>query len=213
MSIRTELHKRYLLPGMLSACLFSPLSALAVNKAAGTFKAVIQPGTCSVTLNNGQTSADVDLKGVYIGNVTTGTPLLSSDDKPQSLDISCTGYPGRQSKPSLTVSGNAIGTGSAGSASLFRDTGAGGGNNNPSVSLGFQVQAAQAGTATPAWAAVPFMAKDAGYQVMGAGDDANNTSIPVRFTMFCVPQNGKTIADCQQAGSLKASLTFTFDYE
>jgi hypothetical protein len=57
------------------------------------------------------------------------------------------------------------------------------------------------------------MTKDTGYQVMATGSNANSASIPVRFTMFCAPQNGYTVADCQQAGSVKASLTFTFDYE
>lgn len=125
MSIRMKRWASCLLPGVISASLLSSSPALAVNSVIGNFKAVIQPGTCNVTLNGGQTSVDVDLKGVYIGNVNTGTPLLSSDDEPQTLDISCPGYPSKQSKPSLTVSGNAIGTGSTGSASLFRDAGPG----------------------------------------------------------------------------------------
>ncbi|HEJ7994300.1 TPA: type 1 fimbrial protein [Serratia liquefaciens] len=211
MSIRMKRWASCLLSGVM--CLLSSSPALADNSATGNFKAVIQPGTCSVTLNGGQASADVDLKSVYIGNVNTGTPLLSSDDEPQTLDINCPGYPSKQSKPSLTVSGNAIGTGSTSSASLFRDAGAGAGNNNPSKSLGFQVQADQAGTVPPTWNAVPFMTKDAGYQVMATGSNVNSASIPVRFTMFCAPQNGNAVADCQQAGSVKASLTFTFDYE
>jgi len=202
-----------LLAGIAPALLCVSPAVQAVNSATGNFRAVIQPGTCSVTLNSGQTSADVDLKSVFMGNVSTGTPLLSSDGQPQTLDVSCQGYPGKQSKPSLTVSGNSIGTGSTASATLFRDAGAGGGNNNPSVSLGFQVQAAPAGSPAPDWPNTPYMTNNTGYQVMQTGDDAASISIPVRYTMFCVPQGGRAVADCQQAGALKASLTFTFDYQ
>lgn len=213
MNIRINLLTRCLLTVVMAGGLSGALPAQAVNSGTGVFRAVIQPGTCSVTLNHGQTSADVDLKGVYIGNVSVSTPLLSSDGNPQTLDISCPGYPEAQSKPSLTVTGNAIGTGFPSSASLFRDTGTGAGNNNPSVSLGFQVQAAQAGPPPASWTNVDYMTKDSAYQVMSTGGNADKASIPVRYTMFCVPQGGKSVADCQQGGSLKAALSFTFDYK
>ncbi len=117
-----------LLVRILPATLFCSSSVLALNSETGNFKAVIQPGTCSVTLNGGQTTVDVDLKSVSMENITTANmALLSSDAQPQTLDVSCLGYPGTQSKPSLMVSGNTIGTGTPLSASLFRDSGGGAG--------------------------------------------------------------------------------------
>jgi type 1 fimbria pilin len=214
MNIRDSLLVRSLLSSLMAGCLFGAPCALAANTGTGNFKAVIAHGTCSVTLNGGQSSADVDLNEVYLGNVTADTELLTSDGQPQALDISCTGYPEAASRPSLKVSGSTVGTGGYPStASLFRDAGKTGDNNNPSVSLGFQVQAAQANDPTPAWASIDYMVNDTGYAVMKPGQNADGIHIPLRFSMLCVPQSGKTVADCQQGGGVRAALTFSFDYE
>lgn len=174
------------------------------NTAIATFKAAILPGTCSVTLNSKKVS--LDLKSLSSGNVVLGSPLLTSDSDPQVLDVMCTGYPSNVSMPSLTVSGSDI---ASTSPSLFRD-----GGDNPSVSLGFQVQTAAIGAAPSDWSTIEYMDKGKPVPVdISQGNNANGAQIPIRFSMWCVPQAGKTVADCRSGGKVIANLSFMFDYE
>lgn len=184
------------------------LPAQAANNNAGlaTFSATIQPGTCSVALDSGQST--IDLKSVSSGSVVAGHALLSSDGTPQVLDVSCTGYPSGASVPNLTVSGTNV----AGSSTLFREAGAAGGTN-PSVSLGVQVQAASVGPAPSDWSGVSFMTNGTPLPVDVQGHNADGSQVPVRFSMWCVPAGGKTVTDCQSGGTVTAKLTFTLEYK
>lgn len=175
------------------------------NQAMATFKATILPGTCAVSLDSKKST--IDLQSVSSGVATVlNKPLLTSDGDPQALDISCTGYPANTSMPSLTVTGTNIATSGPG---LFRDAG-----TNPSVSLGFKVQAGNIGAPPADWSNVAYMEKDKSVPVATVtGGDVNGEKIPIRFTMWCVPATGKSAADCQSGGSVTATVAFTFDYE
>lgn len=197
----------YLVPGLLAVLVAMPAAqASNNNEDMATFKATILPGTCSLELDSKKSV--LDLQSVSSGSVVTGRSLLDSDKDPQVLDVSCNGYPADASMPSLTVTGTDI---AAGSPSLFRDVQ---GGDNPSVSLGFRVQAALIGTAPTDWSAIDYMDSGTAIPVdTDKGHDANGAQIPVRFTLWCVPTGGRTVTDCQSGGKVKANVSFTLDYK
>lgn len=198
--------KRYLFLLTFVVSFFLITSAQAANKnvAIAKFKGTITTGTCSVALNSKKTT--LDLKSVSSGNIFLDRPLLSSDSEPQVLDVMCVGYPGSLSKPSLTIYGNDI---AETSSSLFRD-----GGDNPSSSLGFKVQAAKIGTIPSDWEAIEYLNRGEPFFVdTSTGNNVNGAKIPVRFSMWCVPQAGKTISDCRSGGKVIANVSFIFDYQ
>ncbi len=188
--------------GLVLAGALSSGGAQAANSDAGTFRAKILPGTCSVALDSQKQT--IDLGRVGAGSITTTSALLTSDSDQQYIDVTCTGYPSALSKPMLKVTGTDIGSGGN---SLFRN-----GGPNPSTSLGFRVQAVQNG-ATPNWSAADYMVNNTGYLALPQGNNANKAKIPVRFSMWCMPVSPKTVGDCKSAGVVSAALTFSFDYE
>ncbi|WII85138.1 hypothetical protein N5863_29025 (plasmid) [Klebsiella pasteurii] len=193
-----------ILVGFISFITIIPVYAVNKNSVTATFKATILPGTCSVSLNSKK--ASLDLKSVSSGSIVLDSPLLTSDSDPQFLNVSCDGYPEDVSKPSLTVNGNDI---ASTSPSLFRD-----GGDNPSISLGFKVQAAKIGVTPSDWNNIQYL--DKGMPVLvdtSQGINANGVQIPIRFSMWCTPQAGKTISDCRSGGKVIANLSFLFDYQ
>lgn len=178
-------------------------AAHAASNATGQFTAKILPGTCSVMLAS--KTSTLNLGQLWTNDIVSGSSLLSSDSEAQFLEVTCSGYPGGSSRPSLKVTGTDIGSGGN---SLFRD-----GGTNPSTSLGFRVQAVKADVTMPDWSTANYLNKDVPFLAFDVGKNVNNAKIPVRFTMWCVPGGGKSEADCKQAGALSASLTFSLDYE
>lgn len=194
----------FILAFFLSFFMINTVQAANKNSVVATFKGLISTGTCSVALNSKKTT--LDLKSVSSGSIVLDSPLLTSDSDPQVLDVSCSGYPENVSKPSLTIYGNDIANTSS---SLFRD-----GGDNPSKSLGFKVQAAKIGTMPTDWATMEYLNNGKPFFVdIYQGNNVKDAKIPVRFSMWCVPQAGKTIADCRSGGKVVANLSFMFNYQ
>lgn len=194
----------FLITFVMCFLLITSVQAANKNVAVAKFKGMITTGTCSVSLNSKKNT--LDLKSVSSSSIFLDRPLLSSDSEPQLLDVLCLGYPESLSKPSLTVYGNDIANTSS---SLFRD-----GGDNPSSSLGFKVQAAKIGSIPSDWETIEYLKRGEPFFVdTSPGNNVNGAKIPVRFSMWCVPQAGKTISDCRSGGKVIANVSFIFDYQ
>jgi hypothetical protein len=180
---------------------------LAANNATGTFRANIKVGTCNVSMTSGLSV--IDLGSFDSGTLTAASvssPLLTSDNAPQTLTVNCAGLPLAVSKPTLTLTGDSSGTADT---SVFRTAGLG---DDTTPSLGMRVQAQITGGKAD-WSTIPYMNNNGTLVTTGTGANANGNIIPVRFSMWCKPVTGQTYQNCKETGKVAAGLTFSFDYK
>ncbi|WP_373226782.1 fimbrial protein [Enterobacter cloacae complex sp. ESBL7] len=168
----------------------------------GVFKAEITPATCSVALDSGKDSISL---GIYDTSKLTDAavitkPLLSSDDAPQALKLTCAGLPSASLMPTLTLNGDA----SSANKTMFRTPGAG---DDTTPSLGIRVQLRKSSDIS-SWDTIDYMSNQGTFSL-----DDTGSVVPVRFTMWCIPVSGQTYVNCKETGKVAARLTFSFDYQ